>query len=82
VICDDCGARGPGSGPTDVDEAKSVALWNFRHHEGELSAAKGYLMNAKIDLETGCPKSTAIRTLEGGIARINATLARARGDAA
>jgi hypothetical protein len=33
-----------------------------------LSASVGYLMNAKIDLETGAPKRTAIRTIEGGIA--------------
>jgi hypothetical protein len=40
----------------------------------ELSAAKGYLMNAKIDLETGAPKATALRTIEGGIARVSAAL--------
>jgi hypothetical protein len=32
-----------------------------------LKAASGYLLNAKIDLETGCPKATAIRTIEGGL---------------
>jgi len=36
--------------------------------------AKAFLMNAKIDLETGCPKRTAIKTIEGGIAHIDGAL--------
>ena len=40
----------------------------------ELRAALGYMMNARIDLETGCAKATAIRTLSGGIARVEAFL--------
>lgn len=40
----------------------------------ELSAALGYLINARIDLESGCPKATAIRTLTGGIDRFRAVL--------
>lgn len=35
--------------------------------EAALASAIGHLMNAKIDLETGCPKRTAIATIEGGI---------------
>jgi hypothetical protein len=42
-----------------------------------LKAAGGYLMNAKIDLETGAPKRTAIRTIEGGLSLVEAALARA-----
>jgi len=42
-----------------------------------LSAAKGYLLNAKIDLETGAPKRTAIATISGGIRMIDAALAKA-----
>ena len=41
-----------------------------------LSAAVGYLMNAKIDLDTGAPKATAARTIEGGIKMIRETLAK------
>lgn len=42
----------------------------------ELAAAVGYMMNAKIDLETNTRKKTAINTLEGGIRRLNAVLRR------
>jgi hypothetical protein len=35
--------------------------------EAALKASVGYMLNAKIDLETGAPKVTAIRTIEGGI---------------
>jgi hypothetical protein len=41
----------------------------------ELSAAVGYMMNARIDLETGCTKATAIKTISGGIDRARAALA-------
>lgn len=43
--------------------------------EKALNAACGYLLNAKIDLETGCTKATAIRTIEGGLKMIRGTLA-------
>lgn len=36
----------------------------------ELDAARGYLLNAKIDLETGAPKRTAISTINGGLERL------------
>lgn len=39
-----------------------------------LSAASGYLLNAKIDLETGAPKRTAIATIEGGLKVVRAAL--------
>lgn len=41
----------------------------------ELEAATGYLLNARIDLETGATKKTAIQTIEGGLKRIRALLA-------
>lgn len=41
----------------------------------ELSAAIGYMRNAKIDLETGATKATAIATISGGIKRAEAALA-------
>jgi hypothetical protein len=44
-----------------------------------LEAASGYLMNAKIDLETGCTKATAIATIEGGLKLVRAAIAKARG---
>lgn len=40
-----------------------------------LGAAKGYLINAHIDLETGTRKATAIATIEGGVRVIDAALA-------
>jgi hypothetical protein len=39
-----------------------------------LSSAVGYMRNAKIDLETGATKATAIQTISGGIARAEAVL--------
>ena len=42
----------------------------------ELSAALGYMRNARIDLETGASKATAIRTISGGIKRAEEALAK------
>ena len=44
-----------------------------------LNAACGYLLNAKIDLETGAPKRAAIQTIEGGLKVVRAAIARATG---
>lgn len=41
-----------------------------------LKACVGYLLNAKIDLETGASKATAIRTIEGGIKQARDVLAK------
>lgn len=46
--------------------------------EIELSAAIGYMRNAKIDLETGATKATAIITISDGIDRAEAALAKAK----
>lgn len=43
-----------------------------------LEAASGYLLNAKIDLETGAPKRTAICTIEGGLKVVRAAIAKAK----
>jgi hypothetical protein len=40
-----------------------------------LSSAIGYMMNARIDFETGCTKATAIATITGGLARARAAIA-------
>lgn len=40
-----------------------------------LSAARGYLLNAKIDLESGARKATAIRTIDGGLTVVGEALA-------
>jgi hypothetical protein len=45
--------------------------------EAALKASVGYMLNAKIDLETGAPKATAIRTIEGGIKLARAALVKA-----
>lgn len=44
-----------------------------------LEAMRGYLLNAKIDLETGCTKATAIKTIEGGIKQALEALAKVSG---
>lgn len=43
---------------------------------GVLEKATGYLLNAKIDLETEAPRRTAIRTIEGGLTVVRAALAK------
>jgi hypothetical protein len=42
-----------------------------------LKAAKGYMLNAKIDLETNAPKRTAINTLNGGLDMVDAAIRKA-----
>jgi IS5 family transposase len=39
-----------------------------------LQAASGYLLNAKIDLETGAPRKTATQTIDGGLKVVRAAL--------
>ena len=50
----------------------------LRQVTDEISAMLGYMRNARIDLETGAPKATAIRTLSGGIKRGERALETAR----
>ncbi|KRB22691.1 hypothetical protein [Mesorhizobium sp. Root172] len=45
----------------------------------EMKAAAGYLRNAKIDLKTGTTKATAIRTIEGGLKRLEAAISQFEG---
>jgi DNA repair exonuclease SbcCD ATPase subunit len=59
--------------------AKLEASEAKRRHDVEtlrkaLQAATAYLHNAKIDIETGAPKRTAIQTIEGGLGVIRAAL--------
>jgi hypothetical protein len=72
-------------GPLDVQPAKAYgpddaafivkAVNSHDHLVKALEASCGYLLNAKIDLETGATKATAIRTIEGGLLRAKAVLA-------
>jgi hypothetical protein len=39
-----------------------------------LNSSIGYMLNAKIDLETGVPKQTAIQTIEGGLKMVRTAL--------
>lgn len=45
-----------------------------------LGEAKGYILNAKIDLEAGSTKRGAIQTLESGLNNIDAALRLAKGE--
>jgi hypothetical protein len=56
-----------------ADRIEALAAENAALREA-LGAASGYLLNAKIDLETGARKSTAITTIEGGLRRVRAAL--------
>lgn len=44
-----------------------------------LRAAQGYMRNAKIDLETGAPKKTALATIDGGLRLVDAAITKAEG---
>jgi seryl-tRNA synthetase len=59
--------------PMTWDEADAL-LDEIEALRKALSASVGYLMNAKIDLETGATKATAIRTIVGGIRVARAAL--------
>lgn len=54
----------------EIDERDRVIEMLTR----EINAALGYMLNAKIDLETGAPKRTALMTLSGGIKRVRAAI--------
>ncbi|WP_155936682.1 hypothetical protein ACSGFO_18455 [Mesorhizobium sp. WSM4083] len=43
----------------------------------EMKSAAGYLRNAQIDLSIGATKATAIRTIEGGLRRLEAAISKA-----
>jgi hypothetical protein len=58
--------------PRNVQWANDAAN-TIEHMAKEMKASLGYMMNAAIDLETGAPKTTALRTINGGIARIRET---------
>lgn len=45
-----------------------------------LSASKGYMMNALLDLQTGTPKETTSGLLRRGIDKVDAALLAARKD--
>lgn len=45
-----------------------------------LEVAGGFMRNAKIDLEIGAPKATAIRTISGGINMVRDVLAIAKAE--
>lgn len=51
--------------PPTAHESKLIAA---------LHAARGYMLNAQIDLTTGAPKKTALATIDGGIKMIDAAL--------
>ena len=44
-----------------------------------LGSARGYMLNAKIDLETHTPKRTAIQTLDSGLRMIDEVLKKGEG---
>jgi hypothetical protein len=66
VTCEECG----------LPSVKYIIATEYDVLMKALAASQGYLMNAKIDLETGAPKATAIRTIEGGLNMIKVALAK------
>lgn len=74
---------GKADGPEALLEAQVEHMGGYLSAEIEenqklrkaLEAAAGYLTNARIDLTTGCPKATAVQTIDGGLKMIRETLA-------
>jgi len=65
------------NGPTEANARLIAAAPDLL---AALKAASGYLLNAKIDLETGAPKKTAIRTIDGGLKFVRAAIVKAEGE--
>lgn len=61
-----------------ISEDIKAAADEIERQRTALSAAFGYLLNAKIDLQTGAPKSTAIQTIEGGLRLVRDALREER----
>ncbi len=57
-----------------VGKAKLSDAQKIERLRATLQSMTGYLLNAKIDLETGAPKRTAIMTIEGGLKIARQTL--------
>src|SRR3546814_8924080 len=62
---------------SDLRKENLHSSWNERVQISALKKACGYLLNAKIDLETGAPKRTAIATIDGGLKMIREAIALA-----
>ena len=44
-----------------------------------LKTASAYMLNAKIDFQTGVPEKTATDTIEGGLKLVGAAIAKCKG---
>lgn len=60
---------------TSTQAAMDEAAGEIARLRTALSSCAGYMLNAKIDLETGTPKRTTLNTLEGGIRIAKAAIA-------
>lgn len=58
----------------DVRDLLVRAVNAHDHMLAEMRAAAGYLRNAHIDLATGATKATAMRTIEGGLKRLETAI--------
>lgn len=79
--CSQCGEDlGPGdSGVSHCHQHRAMPVIHTPREVAllkALSACKGYMLNAVIDLETGTPKATTKNTLNGGIRMIEDVIAR------
>lgn len=61
-------------------QAALAAIHNMRAENERLrktlDSCCGYMLNAKIDLETGTKKRTTIQTLEGGLKMVRAAIGK------
>lgn len=62
----------------DTDGTTYDVLMDAAYLVESALAALGYLRNARIDLETGANKATAIRTIDGGIRKVEEAFEQAR----
>lgn len=58
----------------EIGEANSKLVAAAPEMLKALKAAEGYMLNAKIDIETGTKKETTLNTLNGGLKIIRAAL--------
>jgi hypothetical protein len=59
----------------DADKMNWLIIENAELRDA-LKSAVGYMLNASIDLSTGAKKATAQATIDGGIKRAQAVLAK------
>lgn len=66
------------SGKDQEDTVVSITKEEYDALITALKGARSYLLNAKIDLQSGAPKRTALMTIEGGYRLVSEALRKTK----